>query len=125
MVCEKVTVTVLALVLEALTSVTACALGARKSVTQSATRAEAVAQIFNLLYRGFATRRPSANLVASFQASGLPTASRRYSRLQICATGFAPAREEGRQRRSRLGRRKSDFISPPSVGPGRGIPRRT
>ena len=43
--------------------------------------AEPVAQVSNLLYRGFPTRRPCGGL-------GLPTGSRRYSRLETCATGW-------------------------------------
>ena len=44
--------------------------------------------IFNLLYRGFATRKASAWAGALENSCGLPIANRRYSRVQLCATGL-------------------------------------
>jgi len=43
-----------------------------------------VAQIFNLLYRGFATRRAPAPTSALEDSSALPIANRRSSRVQLC-----------------------------------------
>ena len=49
-----------------------------------------VAQISNLLYRGFVIRKPFKIAGAPGVGHALPNAIRRYSRLQICAT--PPAR---------------------------------
>jgi hypothetical protein len=50
----------------------------------------AVAQICNLLYRGFLIRQAWKIRVVSFVADTQPNAIRRYSRFQICAAGPAP-----------------------------------
>jgi hypothetical protein len=48
-----------------------------------------VAQIFNLLYRGFATRGTAAEAGALERPNALPIADRRHSRVQLCATWVA------------------------------------
>jgi hypothetical protein len=54
--------------------------------TSQSGNARLVAQIFNLLYRGFSLRQLSeAARVAGFE-SGQPIGNRRYSRFKICAT---------------------------------------
>ena len=45
-----------------------------------------VTQIFNLLYRRFSICCASESSNRLLQSKALPTASRRYSRLKICAT---------------------------------------
>ena len=49
-------------------------------------KVEAVAQIFNLLYRGFAIRLALETAWLSESFNPQPNAIRRYSRFQICAT---------------------------------------
>jgi hypothetical protein len=46
-----------------------------------------VAQIFNLLYRRIAFCTALGFPIGSLNLAALPIANRRYSRLQICATG--------------------------------------
>jgi hypothetical protein len=47
---------------------------------------DAVAQIFNLLYRRFAICETPGISVALESSRRLPSATRRYGRVQLCAT---------------------------------------
>jgi hypothetical protein len=57
-----------------------------------------VAQISNLLYRGLPIRQPSVLTGAPPVGYGQPTRSRRYSRLEICATLVSAAARWGKTR---------------------------
>src|SRR6185436_8248614 len=58
----------------------------RRSGRIAGLRPGTVAQICNLLYRRFSICRAPKNSVATVFSDALPSATRRYSRLQICAT---------------------------------------
>jgi hypothetical protein len=60
----------------------------RGNLGDAALRKE-VAQVSNLPYRGFPIRPPSFSPKRQDSSNGLPTGSRRYSRLETCATLIA------------------------------------
>jgi hypothetical protein len=72
-----------------------------------------VAQISNLLYRGFPTRWMSAVQEACGVADHRPAGSRRYSKLEICAT----QPRDWERRCSRGTRRSADFVE--TISPSR------
>ena len=61
-------------------------------VTQRNSPPTGVAQIFNLLYRGFVTRNAPQATMRLRKSCALPNAIRRYGRVQLCATTRSPER---------------------------------
>ncbi|HXP60331.1 MAG TPA: hypothetical protein VN829_07565, partial [Dongiaceae bacterium] len=58
----------------------------RYAALRHRTCAVPVAQVSNLSYRGFPIRRSSLRAECQDSSNGLPTGSRRYGRLEVCAT---------------------------------------